>query len=265
MLFISHSSEDMEIVQALVELVRFGLVISPDRIRCTSLPGYRLPGGAEFNEQLRREVNEAKAFVGLISQNSLESMYVMFELGARWGADKQLIPLLTPGCDSTLIKEPLSRLHMLRCDSVTDLQQFLSELGKLLKCELNPTASYQSYIDKVVSLRQISNQIIIPKYLEKYLKLDFDTRKNELTNSQKEILNWLEMELERRDAVPQRDFKNITFDNKVIASDYWRLESLCLLGFLSKEIIEYYQGKTPRYAYRLSEEYKNFKLQNPQF
>jgi hypothetical protein len=88
MLFISHSSGDLAIIEPLVGLLRSALAISPDSLRCTSLDGYRLPGGASIDEQLRREVHDAEAFVGLISHRSLQSMYVLFELGARWGAGK---------------------------------------------------------------------------------------------------------------------------------------------------------------------------------
>lgn len=91
MLFISHSSKDIDIVEALVELCRSALIMPGGKIRCTSLVGYRLPGGAVVDDQLRHEVHDANAFIGLISYNSIRSMYVFFELGARWGAGKQLV------------------------------------------------------------------------------------------------------------------------------------------------------------------------------
>ncbi|WP_041555413.1 toll/interleukin-1 receptor domain-containing protein [Nostoc sp. PCC 7524] len=55
-IFISHSSIDKELVSKLVELFRASLNIPSREIRCTSLDGYRLPGGANFNDQLRQEV-----------------------------------------------------------------------------------------------------------------------------------------------------------------------------------------------------------------
>ncbi|HEY7494239.1 MAG TPA: hypothetical protein VIH59_24450 [Candidatus Tectomicrobia bacterium] len=75
MLCISHSSDDLRVVETLVDLCRSALTISPDRLCCTSLDGYRLPIGARIDEQLRREVHETEAFVGLVSHRRLRSMY----------------------------------------------------------------------------------------------------------------------------------------------------------------------------------------------
>ena len=73
MLFISHSSKDVQVVEALVDLFRAALPLAPEKIRCSSLDGYRLPGGADIDTHLRREVPAATAFVGVISHNSLRS------------------------------------------------------------------------------------------------------------------------------------------------------------------------------------------------
>ena len=56
-LFISHSSADVDVAAALIDLLRSALNLPATAIRCTSVDGYRLPGGADTNAQLRREVN----------------------------------------------------------------------------------------------------------------------------------------------------------------------------------------------------------------
>src|SRR5689334_1801967 len=79
-IFISHSSKDAEIVQALIELIRSSLNTPAKRIRCTSINGYKLPIGVTTDEQLRTEIFGAKAFIGIISSASINSTYVLFEL-----------------------------------------------------------------------------------------------------------------------------------------------------------------------------------------
>src|SRR5260370_9252307 len=128
-LFVSHSSKDREIVTLLVDLVRSALRLSAKEIRCTSVDGYRLPGGADTMEQLRLEIHEAQAFVVIISAVSLESMNVAFELGARWGAGKHLLPVLAPGADASILAGPLSGTNALHCDKRTERQQIFDHLG----------------------------------------------------------------------------------------------------------------------------------------
>jgi len=106
-LFISHSSKDQELAEKLTELVKNALRLSSDEIRCTTIDGYRLPGGAKTNEQIKREVRESIAFIGLISTAAADSMYVLFELGTRWGSDKNLLPLLAHGVSPDILKGPL--------------------------------------------------------------------------------------------------------------------------------------------------------------
>ncbi len=91
--FISHSSIDAALAEALIDLLKSALGIRAEQIRCSSVDGYRLPVGVNTEGKLREEVNAATVVVGLITPNSLKSPYVMFELGARWGANRFLAPL----------------------------------------------------------------------------------------------------------------------------------------------------------------------------
>ena len=80
--FISHSSNDVQLAKPLIDLLRSALRLRASEIRCTSVPGYKLPGGAETDEQIREELLDAPVFIGLVTEASLESKYVLFELGA---------------------------------------------------------------------------------------------------------------------------------------------------------------------------------------
>lgn len=253
MLFISHTSKDEPVVEALVELCRNALAIPPRDIRCTSLDGSRLPGGARISDRLREEVNDAQAFVGLISYNSLQSMYVVFELGARWGAAKSLIPLLAPGVEPDILEGPLSELNPLRCGDAAQLHQLVDELAQRLGVASNPPATYQRYIDKILALPPAPKKPIVPEYLLTKLNLDFAARKGGLTPTQKELLDYLEQESKKRASIPQKDFELV----RITASAYWRLETLCYLGFMEKEVTGDRGGKQT-FNYRLSPEYSRF-------
>jgi hypothetical protein len=62
-IFVSHSGADAGLARLLADLLRNALNLAPERIRCTSVDGYRLEVGANTNERLRIEVREARAFI----------------------------------------------------------------------------------------------------------------------------------------------------------------------------------------------------------
>ncbi len=150
--FISHSSHDRELAGLLVDLLRSALNLPAEAIRCTSIDGHKLAGGQETDRVLRAEIRGCEAFLGLISAASIESAYVLFELGARWGAEKHLLPLLSPGADATLLRGPLSGINALSCSNAAELHQMIQELGELLSLQPEKPAVYQRRLDEILGL-----------------------------------------------------------------------------------------------------------------
>jgi hypothetical protein len=151
-LFISHSASDVQLAKALTYLFEKALKISARQIRCTSVDGYRLPVGTHTDDQLRREVFGAHSFVGLITPAAVESRYVMFELGSRWGAGRHLAPVLACGADASSLGGPLSGINALRLTERNEVVQLLEDIAEHLQMMLEPSASYQDAIAVVVAL-----------------------------------------------------------------------------------------------------------------
>lgn len=145
-IFISHSSADVQVASALIDLLRSALNLHASDIRCTSVDGYRLEGGANTEESLRREVRDSELLVGIISRHSLGSLYVLFELGARWGAERPLIPLLAPGTPPRVLEGPLSNINALRLDSEAQVHQLVGEIAKKLNLEVESPAVYSAHL-----------------------------------------------------------------------------------------------------------------------
>ena len=151
--FISHSSADLEIAKALIELLRDSMPeLHPDNIRCTSVPGYKLPGGSDTDDELRPEMRNAPVFIGLLTNQSLASTYVLFELGARWGASLRFTPLVAAGLLTSGLKAPLNGKHAQSCDSETDLHQMLGEIGELLRLKVVGANVYDGHLKKLVEI-----------------------------------------------------------------------------------------------------------------
>jgi len=91
---------------ALIDFLRV-TIPGLNRIRCTSVSGYGLPAGAHVDSQLQKEVGEAATLIALMTGVSVESAYVLFEVGARWGAGRHCVPLLAAGASPKVLRGPL--------------------------------------------------------------------------------------------------------------------------------------------------------------
>jgi hypothetical protein len=161
--FVSHSSKDELLAQALVELIRASLNIPQKEIRCTSVNGYRLEAGASTEEQLRIEVNSAKVLIGVITPASMDSAYVLFELGARWGQKLPLIPMLGNGATASYLRGPLAGLNALSCDDSAQIHQMIEDLARKLGVkDLSSAASYHGHIEHVAQISKHKQGIAAP-------------------------------------------------------------------------------------------------------
>ncbi|EKE84251.1 hypothetical protein A10D4_06146 [Idiomarina xiamenensis 10-D-4] len=140
--FVSHSSADKAIAETFVQLVRGALNISSKEIRCTSVEGYKLPAGSESSEQLRSEVFGCDLFIALLSPASMQSVYVMFELGARWGTKRYFAPIMVAGTTPGDLKPPLSGVHAIDGTSESDVHQLLADMGAKLSLPVEGPSTY---------------------------------------------------------------------------------------------------------------------------
>ena len=161
-IFVSHSSRDEEIAKRLITLIRSALNMPATGIRCTSVDGYRLPVGMSVDEKLRQEIHDSNAFIVLLTPNSTASLYVLFELGARWGIRKPLIPLLSGGSATNLLNGPLSAISGLSCDNEAQLFQFVSDLAAMLRRTPEGPSVYQRCIVELSDASRRSWNTTVP-------------------------------------------------------------------------------------------------------
>jgi hypothetical protein len=157
LVLISHSSRDAELASALIGLLRSGLGLLASQIRCSSVDGYRLPAGVNTNDQLRKEIKSVKVLIGLLTSNSLSSTYVLFELGARWGAELFMIPLLA-GTRPEDMRGPHAVINALSCETDAQLIQLVEDVAREL--QVNPQSA-ASYLNQCQILRALSESIVV--------------------------------------------------------------------------------------------------------
>lgn len=148
--FISHASQDRALAAAVVALLRWALNMQADRILCTSLDGYRLPGGRDADEALREAVLSAKTLVGIVSPASGRSAYVQAELGGRWVTRKHMIPVTAGGVSPSQVRGPVGRLNALDLSTRGGVLQLISDLGTELEIEPERPPVFAENVDRVV-------------------------------------------------------------------------------------------------------------------
>ena len=150
-IFVSHAAADEKLASALVDCILGTMVIDDEELRCTSVLGHKLPVGSDFAATLLEDIGESSAVVGLITKNSIGSSWVLFELGATWGAKKNLKPLVTDEVELKNLPGPLSGRHVARLSSRGDLNQFLEELASLVGAKRRPAAKNLAPIDSLIA------------------------------------------------------------------------------------------------------------------
>ncbi len=156
-IFVSHSSNDVELATLLVNCLNESLVIPDGTMLCTSVAGYRLDAGDESGEVLRESIATCSIVVGVLTPSSLASHYVIMELGAGWGLQKTVCALLGPGVDFRQIPGPLAGRHAVVATSppdVANLVDVISRHGELSKRNNSAriAAAISAFVDTVRSL-----------------------------------------------------------------------------------------------------------------
>lgn len=94
-LFISHSSEDREYVQLIVNLLES---IGVTQIFCSSVPGYGVPLSEDIYDYLKREFSNFNLYVlFVLSDHYYNSVASLNEMGAAWVLQKEYMCILLPG------------------------------------------------------------------------------------------------------------------------------------------------------------------------
>jgi hypothetical protein len=149
-IFISHAHVDENLARALVGVITTAFEISDDSIRCTSLPGYKLSAGVHTASQLRNEIEKTEVVLGVITPQSIESKYVLLELGAAWGLGRRTFPLVARGVKSASIPGPLGELHWIDLAASQDCHQLIDDLNSVKPIGSRRKSSSGAIVDDAV-------------------------------------------------------------------------------------------------------------------
>lgn len=154
--FISHAAADEKLAKALVDFLFSCMHLDDEEVRCTSVPGHKLPVGSDVAKTLRDELEESSVVIGLLTPRSLHSSWVLFELGAAWGSHKNIKPLLSDDIDFSDLPGPLSGHHAVRLSDVNGLIQLMDEVRRIVGVRERSAAKVHAAAQK---LTEVHSQI----------------------------------------------------------------------------------------------------------
>jgi hypothetical protein len=156
-IFISHRHKDVKIAEALVNLLESAFQVDKNDIRCTSVQPYTLPSGEKTSERLRTEIRSADVVIGLLTPDTRESNYVIAELGAAWGSNVAIFPLLARGATYEHVPEPLNERHSLSLHKEADCLQLIDDIARVSSLTRRAEVSGRVTRD-AKSLSEIANE-----------------------------------------------------------------------------------------------------------
>jgi hypothetical protein len=97
-------------------------------------------------------LEDTAVVIGLISPNALSSSWVLFELGATWGARKNVVPLLAGSLAFRDLPGPLVGHHAIRLTDKNGLTQAIDEIANRTKTKKRSSSKIDAALDKLVEI-----------------------------------------------------------------------------------------------------------------
>lgn len=153
-IFISHAEADVQLANLMVNLILSSLHLDDHQIRCTSVPGHQLRFGNEISQLLKDDIRLSPIIIALITETSLASKWVMFELGASWALNKTVIPIIGPSLTYKDLPGPLvtnTCIQIGNSDASSRIRDALSQISLELNIDEKTGGKSQSNLDKFLS------------------------------------------------------------------------------------------------------------------
>lgn len=160
-LFVSHSHDDKEIASALMNVIEAGFTWpEEDGILCTSDERYRPsvlsdPKPGKVSQHLKAHLESSARVLFLMTRNSLDSKWCMFELGGAWLRSEATLPLLA-GVKSDEMPAALKGTAGVDITKPEELWEALKSLGKSMGWEVKSSAAVKQHLRNLAEIAQRS-------------------------------------------------------------------------------------------------------------
>lgn len=149
--FISHAAKDESLVEDLADLLHVGIGVQPDDIFCSSLPGMSIPTGEAFVQYIKSQIAHPKLVLLIVSEEFLKSAFCQNEVGASWGLDLPMWPLLVPPVVYSDVRGVLADAQLKKIEDKESLNDLRDDLIKILKLQPYRTSHWERKRDRFLA------------------------------------------------------------------------------------------------------------------
>src|SRR3989338_6841490 len=127
-IFISHSSEDRELVSRFVsDIHQMGLGAKETDIYCTSVDGMNVRSGDDFKKWIHEKITSASMIIQLITTNYKKSEICLNEMGASWALNSTVVPFIIDPVRFDNVGFIHNTTHLLPLNNEQDLLKFRND------------------------------------------------------------------------------------------------------------------------------------------
>lgn len=149
--FISHASNDKDIVEDIVELLET-IGLESNQIFCTSLEAYGIDLGDNFLDKIKNELSSDSLVIFILSNNFYKSPVCLCEMGATWVLAKEHIPMLVPPLNHSDIQGVIPLTQGLKINEPLKLNLLKEKIEKDFALEKTmPSSTWERRRDRIVS------------------------------------------------------------------------------------------------------------------
>ena len=146
-IFISHKSEDVGFVNALVNLLRLYIGSNEDKIFCSSIPNYKIGLGKDIYPEIKAQFEKHDVFMIIIhSPRYYQSPVCLNEMGAAWIQTTECCSFLTSDCKFDDLKGVIDKNYISIKVNADDAKDRMNEfIGKVLDFFHLPQLEFSSF------------------------------------------------------------------------------------------------------------------------
>jgi SAM-dependent methyltransferase len=128
-IFISHSSQDRELINQVVDLLETGAGVNGEGIFASSVEGRDIPSSVDYRAYIKQTITDAALSIFLLTPNFYRSPFCMAELGAAWVLDSPMLVFTVPPLKPEEITDVAGSLQLEELHTQKSLDKLRDLLG----------------------------------------------------------------------------------------------------------------------------------------